>query len=250
MPSICVFVYSAAALLKLFRMWCATNIASWGVWAARPYVSADPTQQPALILLKGPWPALNQETLHLGCLSLFQARLLSSCFPGLVFLIAANNFHNCVPPAHCLWTLSCLNRWRMIFFFSSPVYDTHQGNKGEIKACRIDIIFSHYSIKTNTDVPLIWFHQMSCFIWHCIPALTWNNLILLPWIIPLHWLIFSPGYFSCISLGMASSTSTPLVLNRSAEHLRIPHHFLSDRIKIPECAWLIIFSPLHSVPVK
>lgn len=191
--------------------------------------------------LNGPWLALNQEILHLGTL---KAQRLPSCFPGPGFLIAANNFHNCVPPPHRLWTFLCLNTWRFLFLFFLPALSVKPPRKqGRDRSVPYWHHFSHYWIKTNTDVSLIRFQQMSCFIWHCIPGLTWNNLILFPWIMPLHWQIFSPGYFSCISLGLASFTSTLPFLNRSGKHLRIPHHFLSNHIKNFQCAWLIIFSP-------
>lgn len=83
------------------------------------------------------------------------------------------------------------------FLFPFPpcsVCDTTK-ETAAIKACHIHIIFSHYWIKTNTDVSLIRFQQMSCFMWRCIPSLTWNNLILPPWIMPLHWLIFLSWLF-------------------------------------------------------
>lgn len=70
------------------------------------------------------------------------------------------------------------------------------------------------------------------FLMALYSGLTWNNLILLPGIMPLHWLIFSPGYFSCISLHMVSSTSA---LHLSIRHLQVSYHFLYSHIK-KECA--------------
>lgn len=156
--------------------------------------------------LKGLWSALNQEILHLGSFTyVLNAQLFPSCLPGPRFLIAADNCHNYVPPGSPSVN-ACMFKQVEIF---PPWFVCDTTKETSDKSMLYWHHFSHYWIKTNTDISLIWFQQMSCFIWHCIPGLTWNNLILLPWIIPLHWLIFSPGYFSCISLGMASSTSTP-----------------------------------------
>ncbi len=195
MSSTCVFVYSIPYVVgyKHSIMWsvCGKAIAAtcfdiWKVcdrlWSTKYYTSA------VLLMF---WT--------------LKAQLLPGSFSGPGFLIAANNFHNYVPLGSP--SVNALMFKQVGNNFFSLLCLTPPRKQGRDKRVPYWHHFSHYWIKTNTDVSLIRFQQMSCFIWHCIPGLTWNNLILLPWIIPLHWLIFSPGYFSCISLGMASSTS-------------------------------------------
>lgn len=129
---------------------------------------------------------------------------LCSCFERLTlslpaaprFLIAAVIVIIMSSPACHLWTIVCLIRWRSfsLFFLRSPPLPGFISDiTKETSAIRshIGIISPRYWIRTNTGVSLIRFGQMSCFMRHWIPSVTWNNLILPPWITALRWLIFA-----------------------------------------------------------
>lgn len=247
MSSTCVFVYSTAAVLKLFPMWLTTNIASW-VWAMKPYVGLTYHSKMLWYLCNQLWTML-YDTFAVFIIFL-STQPLPSCFSGPRFLIAANNCHNYVPSGSTSVNDFMFKQVEGFFFPACFVCDTSKEIR-EIKAYRTLIIFSPYWIKTNTNVSLIRFQQMSCFIWRCIPGLAWNNLIPLPGIMPLYWLIFSPGYFSCISLGMVSSTSTPQCWTKESG----TSGFLTTSFEITEkknvqCVCGIIFLAPHLVWVK
>lgn len=98
MSSTCLFVYSSTVLLKRFPMWWPPSILSREAWAVKPYVSADPSSQPALISQRFVTSSEPRNiTPRLSCST--PTQLLSSSFFFFFFLIAANNFHNYIPPA-------------------------------------------------------------------------------------------------------------------------------------------------------
>lgn len=161
------------------------------MWALKPYVSADLSRHPALICERS---VISSEprNITLGLFTLVLNDWLSpSCSP---IFDSYSNCHNYVLP--CLPSVNdCMfNQVEIFFFFLVPLPfflpSVTSPRKRAIKS-HVDVIFPRYWIRTNTDVSLIRFRQMSCFMPHCLPSVTWNNLILPPRIMPLRWLIFT-----------------------------------------------------------
>lgn len=145
------------------------------MWLLKPCVSADLSRHPALICERsviGPEPRNTP-------LRIFA--LVFDSFPAaLRFFDNCRNCHNYVlaglPSVNdCMFNQVGTFLSFFFFFVGSPLLPSFiSGVTRETRAIRshIDIIFPLYWIRTNTDVPLIRFRQMSCFMRRRIPSVT------------------------------------------------------------------------------
>lgn len=181
---------------------------SCAVRPLKPYVSADLSRHPALICERS---VISPEPRNIS-LRFFALVFSGSLSPSCSQIFdSCSNCHNYVLPSLPSVNDCMFNQVEL--FFSPPLPGLISDITKETRAIRshIDIIFPRYWMRTNTDVSLIRFRQMSCFMRHRIPSVTWNNRILPPWIMALRWLIFadSHAFLAVTAPSSQSEAATP-----------------------------------------